>query len=219
MNYTALLNFFAALLAIVNPIGNVAIFLQYAASEPPKVQRRIGFFVGLTVLLLLTLFFLTGTWLLDFFGISIASFRIAGGILLLLTGISMIRRRRQRPDDDGDHPDLSTGEAARAGFKRLFVPVAVPLFVGPGSITTVILYAHQADGVLQWTMLGVIAAVAAIVAAVLMLGHYVRKLLGELGLSVAIRLFGLVLSAIGVQFILAGLHEATINFINPGVLH
>lgn len=217
MDWTLISSFAAALFAIINPFGNLPIFISYTAEEPKGAQRWLAAFLALTVLIFLVVFLVSGAAILKFFGISLAAFRIAGGILLLLTGIGMVK---------GQHNEQSRELAARAYttdlqeaelmYRKILIPLGIPLFVGPGSISTVILYANQARSYTTFFgLVGVIVAIAALVLAVLLLGNVIKKLLGQTGLDIATRILGLLLTAIGVQFILGGLSNATIHFINP----
>ncbi|UBF24959.1 MarC family protein [Kovacikia minuta CCNUW1] len=220
MEWTLISSFAAALFAIINPFGNLPIFISYTAGESKEVQRWLAVFIALTVLVFLVIFLISGSAILKFFGISLAAFRIAGGILLLLTGINMIR---------GQHNEQARELAAKAYtnhlqeaelvYRKILIPLGIPLFVGPGSISTVILYANEAKDFSTFSgLIGVIAAISTLVLIVLLIGNLIKRLLGQTGLDIATRIMGLLLTAIGVQFILSGLSDATLNFINPKVL-
>jgi MarC family membrane protein len=220
MDYRLISNFAAALFAIVNPLGNLPIFISYTANEPKGVQRWLAVFVSLTILIALLVFLIFGEALLRFFGISLAAFRIAGGILLLLTGIGMVRGVVSEESRQlAAKAYRNNLEEAELMYRKILIPLGIPLFVGPGSISAVILYANQAKN--HTTFLGmalVVVAIALIVLVALLLAAPIKRLLGQTGLDIATRILGLLLAAIGVQFILAGLAEATVNFINPSVM-
>jgi multiple antibiotic resistance protein len=217
MDMTLIFNFAAAMLSVVNPIGNLPIFITYTAGERKQVRTWIAVFIALTVFVLLTVFLVIGTGLLNFFGITIAAFRISGGILLLLTGIAMIRGRQAKHHDGfaakSNQTDLKEAEFV---YGRILVPLGIPLFVGPGAISTVILYSSQIqNSATQLGLIGVLGAIALAVLFVLLSSDFLQRLLGSMGMEVATRLLGLILSAIGIQFILNGLANATIGLINP----
>lgn len=219
MDQSLITNFAAALLAVVNPIGNLPIFISFTSDERRGVQRWLAVFVATTVLVFLLLFLLAGSIILDFFGISIAAFRIAGGILLLLIGISMVRgehsQRAQAIASQVSRDDLLEAESV---YRRILIPLGIPLFVGPGSISTVILYGSQAPNrTTVFGLMGVIVAIALFTLIVLMSSLWIRRVLGKFGLDVTTRILGLLLAAIGVQFMLGGLGDATLNWINPNV--
>lgn len=219
MDWALTLSFAAALLAIIDPVGNVPFFVSYVGQEKPAVQRWLALFLALTVLVMLQIFFFTGEFILGTFGVSMAAFQIAGGILLLLIGIDMVRGSRTTAQDkESSTNENTTFGQARRRFRKLLIPLGVPLFVGPGSISTVILYGDRApDLATKLELSFVIAFVALVVFVCLCAGSGIRKLLGDAGLDVSTRLLGLLLAAIAVQFMLAGMSQATNGFIvaNP----
>lgn len=219
MDTTLILNFMAAMIAIVNPIGALPVFISYTEGERKHVQQWLAIFVALTVLVLLTLFLLIGAGILKFFGITIAAFRIAGGILLLLTGISMVHggqtKRTQELIEQAQFDDF---KEAKLVYQKILVPFCVPLLIGPGSISTVILYgSHAHDEFTLLGFIGVIVLMALLVLLTLLTVGATRRMLGQIGLEVITRLLGMVLAAIGMQFILNGLADAAPNLIHPAL--
>jgi multiple antibiotic resistance protein len=219
MDMTLIFNFAAAMLSIVNPIGNLPIFISYTAGVRKKVRIWLALFIALTVFALLTTFLLIGTALLNFFGITIAAFRISGGILLLLTGITMVRGNHAK-----GHLELATKisqndlKEAEFVYGEILVPLGIPLFVGPGAISTVILYSDLIQNpTTRLGLIGVLGAISCAVLFALLLSDRIQRVLGRIGMEITTRLFGLILAAIGVQFILNGLASATIHLINPEV--
>jgi MarC family membrane protein len=196
------------MLAISNPLGNLPVFLSATTEERPRVRNILAIYVNVAVFVLLLFFFISGEWLLNFFGISIPAFRIAGGILLLINGIGMIRS-----DGSGktDRLEKLVGgddfQEADTTFRSIAVPVVCPLIVGPGSISTVILFSEQATRLGTTLMMGLmLLCYAGISAFVFTVGQKAIDYVGTLGIDLATRLFGLALAAIGVQFILQGMH-------------
>ncbi len=206
-------NFFIALFALIDPIGNVPLFAAATSGVKNKDSRLIAVFVSLFVLGFLTFFYFTGLGLLAFFGISLPAFRIAGGILLLLLGLEMAR-------EDFTHtlagdPTQAVGEGvahARRRFEQMIVPFAMPLLIGPGAISTVIIYASEAK---SFGYAGLAAGMGVIVAVSLstMLSFWaspiISRLMGKIGLAIVVRVLGLILCAMAVQFILAGIADST----------
>ncbi len=214
-------NFFVALFALIDPIGNVPLFAAGTSGATAAARRRIALYISVFVVAFLVFFFFTGNAILEFFGISQGAFRIAGGILLLLLGIDMAREDFIGMFAD---PNEALGEVtdtrafARARFERLIVPFAMPLLIGPGAISTAVIYAAEARSFgWQGQAAGVAAILAAAVAvmATFSLAGPISRLLGRLGLVIVVRVLGLVLCALAVQFIIAGLGEATTGFISP----
>lgn len=221
MNTSLLINFTAALFAIIDPLGNLPLFLSFTQGQTRTVQRFLALFIAGTIFLLLLLFLFSGSFILKFFGISLAAFRIAGGILLLLISIDMIRGERTHSTLElAERGRRSSFHMARNLYGQLLVPLVIPLFVGPGSISTVVLYSTvvRSDWLLGLELAGCLLLIASVVFIVLASSHWFQRLLGNFGLEIITRLLGLILGAIGVQFMLAGLSDATLNFINPRIL-
>ncbi|WP_426027429.1 MarC family protein [Brevundimonas sp. TWP2-3-4b2] len=206
-------NLFVALFALVDPIGNIPIFAAATAGASVRQRLSVSGLICIFIVVFLAFFFFTGLGLLQFFGISLAAFRIAGGILLLLLGLDMTREDFLKMFADKDAlADAQNDQGyARRRFQRLVVPFAMPLLIGPGAISTIIIQAGEAEKV---GPAGQAAGVAAIVAAglatfiVFTLTGPISRLLGEIGMAIIVRVLGLILCALAIQFILAGLSEA-----------
>lgn len=211
-------NFFIALFALIDPVGNVPLFAAATRGVKNSTARLIAVFVALFVLGFLIFFFFTGLSLLAFFGISLPAFRIAGGILLLLLGLDMTRNDFSESIAAGEDEAGEGGRAAQARrrFESMIVPFAMPLLIGPGAISTVIIYASEArDYGLAGTLTGV--GVIVLVALLTMLSFWasplISRLLGRIGLSIVVRVLGLILCAMAVQFILSGIADSTTGLI------
>jgi multiple antibiotic resistance protein len=214
-------NFFVALFALLDPLGNVPVFAAATAGARARDRAQIAVYVALFVLGFLTFFYFTGLSLLAFFGISLPAFRIAGGVILFLLGLQMAR------DDftatfaeaaDAPEPGVGGRGYARRRFERMIVPFAMPLLIGPGAISTVVIYASQArqfglSGAA--TGVGVIAAVAACTLMAFLATPLITRMLGRIGLTIVVRVLGLILCAMAVQFILGGVAESTVGVVRP----
>jgi multiple antibiotic resistance protein len=210
-------NFFVALFALIDPIGNVPFFAAGTVGVSARDRAQIAFYISLFVLGFLTFFYFTGLTLLAFFGISLPAFRIAGGIILFVLGLDMVR-------DDSTHKGAEVVEnsprdrkaAVSRRFERMIVPFAMPLLIGPGAISTVIIYASQgkAFGLTgAATGVAVIAAIALATLLSFLATPLITRLLGKIGLTIVVRVLGLILCAMAIQFMLAGFSEATRGFI------
>lgn len=215
MEWSVIISFALALLAITDPIGNLPFFVSYVGQEKPAVQRWLALFLAMTVLVGLMVLFFTGRYILMFFGISMSAFQIGGGILLLLIAVDMVRGENfQHVNTEAVNTEHTTFSHARQRFRKLLIPLGVPLFVGPGTISTVILYADRANSMWEMMQLSTVIIFVAVVTFVcLWLGGSLRKIIGDTGLDMSTRLLGLLLTAIAVQFILAGLSTATSGLI------
>ena len=206
-------NVFVALFALLDPIGNIPIFAAATAGATFSQRLSVNAMLCGFVAAFLAFFFFSGLALLDFFGISLAAFRIGGGILLFLLGLQMVNEdflaSFKDPNALSDAQDVRG--YARRRFQRLVVPFAMPLIIGPGAISAIII---QADRAKDLGTAGTFAGLAAIAAAGLAtflcfaLAGPINRLLGEVGMSIIVRVLGLILVALGIQFILGGLGEA-----------
>ena len=206
-------NLFVALFALLDPIGNIPIFAAATVGATLRQRLSVSALICLFIAAFLAFFFFTGLGLLQFFGISLAAFRIAGGILLLLLGLDMTREDflTMFADADAAKDAADVRGYARRQFKRLIVPFAMPLLIGPGAISTIIIQAGEAEKIgAAGTAAGVVAIGAASLATfvVFTLTGPISRLIGEVGMAIVVRVLGLILCALAIQFILAGLGEA-----------
>lgn len=223
MDKAFLSTFAASLFALINPLGVLPVFISYSAKERRGVQRWLAFLLSLTVLGLLLLFLISGAAILKFFGITLDSFRIAGGILLLLIGINLVTgESSQAAQDLAEQDQESNLKQAESVYRKIVIPLAMPLLVGPGVIANVILYASEVeakkDDVLFAGLIFVCIAVSFLTFVVLMSGRWLQKALGDVGLSIATRILGLLVASIGVQFISAAVTNIVVHGIAPQIL-
>jgi len=205
-------NFFVALFALLDPIGNVPLFAASTVGASSRERAQIALYISLFAAGFLIFFYFSGLSLLAFFGISMPAFRIAGGVILFILGLKMVNDDftasfAQAAAETGDQRTY-----VRRHIERLIVPFAMPLLIGPGAISTVIIYASQSKefGLEGAAIgLGVIAAVALATLAAFLATPLIGRLLGKIGLSIIVRVLGLILCAMAVQFVLIGMADAT----------
>lgn len=215
-------NLFVTLFALLDPIGNLPIFAAATAGATLRQRVSVSGLICLFAAVFLAFFLFTGLGLLQFFGISLAAFRIAGGILLLLLGLDMAREDFLASFHDKDAAsDLKDVRGyARRRFQRLVVPFAIPLMIGPGAISAIIIQAGEAQKIGPTGMaasLVAIAAAAAVSFFCFCLTGPISRVLGEVGLAITVRVLGLILCALAIQFILMGLGEALPGMFASGV--
>jgi multiple antibiotic resistance protein len=209
-------NFFVALFALIDPIGMVPFFAQATVGQSGRDRAQIAALISLFAVGFLAFFYFTGVSLLAFFGISIPAFRIAGGIILFIAGLEMVQGHQTTKEADAEEAKPKRRETVGARFERMIVPFTMPLLIGPGAISTVIIYATQGRSLgLSGAAIGVgvIAAVAVCVFVAFQLTPVITRILGKIGLSIVVRVLGLILCAMAVQFILSGFSDATRGFI------
>lgn len=192
---------FVTLFVIIDPIGLTPLFVALTQGMTPKQRRAIAIRATLVSAGILAAFAVFGESLLGFIGISMAAFKIAGGILLLLTALDMLFQRRTKRREDTAEEDEDPEDPS-------VFPLAIPLIAGPGSIATVILLAGTTPG---FTGLGLSLAVMALVLVVTFIffeaASPLERLLGKTGINVVSRLLGMLLAALAVQFMLNGLQD------------
>ena len=197
------IRFLVGMFAILNPLGAIPIYLSMMTDRRPEVMDRTAFKASVSVAVILTLAVWAGDSLLSFFGIGIPSFRIGGGLLLILIAVAMFGAKTS----PARHTDAEQAEG-EAKNDIAVVPLAIPLLAGPGAISLAIVDAHQAGsltGKLAYN-LGIVA-VAAVVWLVLRLAEPIGKRLGTGGLNIVTRVMGLLLAAMAVQLIADGMLE------------
>jgi multiple antibiotic resistance protein len=197
------LQMLAGLFAICDPVGTVPLFIAMTANQTPAEKRRTIARACITAAIVMVVSVVAGQMILDLFGIRIAAFRVVGGILLMIIAFSMLNanlgRTRHTPEEDSE---------AVAKEDVSIVPLAIPLIAGPGTISTVIMYAeHSAH---WYDNLLVIAACLIVTLATyftLRASGLIARALGQTGVNVITRIMGLILAAISIEFLAQGLSE------------
>jgi multiple antibiotic resistance protein len=214
---TFAINFFVALFALIDPVGNVALFAAATPGARPGERLQLSALISAVVFAFLAFFYFTGLGLLAFFGISLPAFRIAGGVILFLVGLQMAREDYTSAfADAADSAGADPAQYVRRRFERMIVPFAMPLLIGPGAISTAIIYASQARtiGVLGTAIgVAVMAAMALTCFLSFLATPVLTRLLGKIGMTVVVRVLGLILCAMAVQFLLQGLADSTVGLI------
>lgn len=197
------LKFFAALLAIVNPVGAIPIFISLTAGQTDEVRHKNVIMASIAMGIILVVVLFSGEAILRFFGISVDSFRVAGGILIMLMALSMLHAKIS-PVKQTAEEKLDSAERESVAV----VPLATPLLAGPGAISTVILYAQRYTSVSHYLYLfAIIMLLVGLTALAFRLAPTIARLFGKTGINVVTRLMGLIMAAIGVEFIASGLRQ------------
>ncbi len=192
-----------SLFSIVNPFAALPVYVSMTGDLPAPVRRRLPRITALSAFLILSVAYLAGEGMLGFFNIRIASLRIAGGMLIFGMAWSMLHAKmsgtKYRPEE---------GEEAPERHNIAVVPLAMPLLAGPGSISVMILAATRTESVLDHVG-SVLAAfsVALTIWVILRAAGPISRFLGQTGMNVATRFMGLILAAVAVEFVAAGLSE------------
>lgn len=192
-----------ALLAIVNPIGVVPFFISFTQGFSREQRRRTIRVSAFTAFLVVAISALAGIKIIEFFGISIASFQVGGGTLLLISALQMLNAQpaESKPGDVADGT-----EKAHAGASIAVVPLTIPLLTGPATISTMVIYAERTR---HWWQLAVLVGYGVVVGVATLLAFSaagrIAKLLGSTGINVMTRLMGLILAALAVEIMAEGM--------------
>ncbi len=192
-----------ALLAIVNPIGVVPFFIHFTQSFSAEERRRTIRISAFTAFVVIAVSALAGLKVIEFFGISLASFQVGGGTLLLISALAMLNAQpaESKPGDMSD-----ADEKVGAGASIAVVPLTIPLLTGPATISTMVIYAEKTRHLWQ---LGVLVGYGVVIGLVAYLAFSasgrIAKVLGRTGINVMTRLMGLILAAMAVELLADGL--------------
>ncbi len=197
---------FSAVFVVVDPFAAVPFFLAMTSREPAERKRETARRAAVAAGLVLAVFALTGAFVFRVLGISMGAFKIAGGVLLLIMAVDMLRTRPSEAR-------ITPGEVASGAEKEdvAIVPLAMPLLAGPGSIATVVVLMGRARSLHVWhgaIVLAAIALTAALAYLVLAGAARVDDVLGKTGLNILERASGLLLAAIAIQFMIDGVGES-----------
>lgn len=191
------------LLALVNPLAIVPFFIHYTQNFTREQRRRTIWMASFSSFVVIAVCALMGLHILEFFGISLASFQVGGGMLLLTSALAMLNAQ---PAEARSNEEEMHDAAARASIA--VVPLTIPLLTGPATMSTVVIYAEKAKNFAQLGTLvsyGVVIALAT--ALCFSLATPIARVLGKTGINVMTRLMGLILAALAVEVMADGLHK------------
>lgn len=202
------ISMFISLFVIIDPFAVVPVYLSITEKLTREEQNHVCRKAGIVSSAVLLVFVFSGITLFNIFGISLPAFQIAGGLLLLILGISQLNSTRSRVQPDEKTESLEKDDIS-------IFPLATPLIAGPGAISTVVLQSSQLTRTYQLFTLG-FAVLAAVFCTYLTLRFATRlfHFLGKTGLNLLTRIMGILLTAIAVQFIINGLTEVARNFLH-----
>lgn len=201
MNYTQLMKFVVAMVVMMNPLGAVSIFINLTPKLSLAEQRRTALTAGLAVAVIMLVSTWIGKNLLILLGITLPSFRFAGGVILLLMGLSMLQSHdspisHSREDDDD----------AKQRDSIAIVPLALPLIIGPGAISTLIITTTDHPDLLSKIYISLISCMLALgMAGLLFFANSMRQCLGASVIKVVTRIMGMILTSIAAGMLAAGL--------------
>lgn len=199
-----LITVFTTLFVIIDPPGLAPIFLALTQGLSGAQRRTIALRACLIAAVLMVVFLFLGEAVLGFVGISMPAFRIAGGLLLFLTALEMLFQRRQSRREGNATEGASEHEDDPSVF-----PLALPLIVGPGAITTIILFSGQATTIADTAaLMGVMGVVLLFTFLSFLASPAIERLLGKTGINIVTRVLGMLLAALAIQFVLDGIRQS-----------
>ena len=202
-NWSEYTRFFTALLVILDPFMAIPILLTLTRGFTPAERNRVVRTAALTVAAVLVVMALLGETLLHWLGTSLGSFRVGGGIVLFMMALAMLQAQVDRVRTSPSEEQSAAGRASVA-----VVPIAIPLLAGPGAMSTVIIAMHRSNAPYHSAMIiGIILLIALVLWLVLRLARPIGEMLGDNGLNVLNRIFGLILAAIAVEVTANGLKQ------------
>ena len=191
---------FVSLFTIIDPIGALPVFGSMTSKLSHQESQRVALRAAITAWLVLVLFAFTGRFLFDFFGISVNSLRVVGGIIFFIMGYEMLEARLSRTKSDEETVTEYIEDIA-------ITPLGIPMIAGPGAITTVIVLMNETGGVIEKEIALILALSGVLILTFLFLigARQVMRALGHSGNKVLLRIMGLIVMAIAVEFFFNGL--------------
>lgn len=187
------------MLAITNPAGSLAVFLGMTESKTPKERRQIACVAALTVFVVLIIITWIGIPFLTSFGISLPAFEITGGLIILLRSLEMLNAKENPTSRTADELEEAKNSVA-------VVPLGIPIIAGPGAMTNVIIFTQDfPDIVYRLYICFGILLISCILGIVLLFADRIGQLIGQNGIKITTKIMGLVLAAIAMSMIMAGL--------------
>ncbi|BGI51417.1 MAG: YchE family NAAT transporter [Buchnera aphidicola (Ceratovacuna japonica)] len=189
------INFFLNLFILINPIGMIPIFISITNNQSFAERKKTNYKVNITVFLILLFSLFFGHKILNIFGISIHSFRMAGGILITSMAISMINGNLYKKNEDIDKKNNIKKDIS-------IVPLAIPLIAGPGVISSIIIWSIKHNNILNLILFSIIiASFSYICWALFNLSDFFIKIFGENGINIITKIMGILLMSSGIEFL------------------
>ncbi|MDQ5928326.1 MAG: hypothetical protein QG594_100 [Bacteroidota bacterium] len=193
---------FAALFSVLNPIGTVPIFVGLTHDDSDSERSRISLWTAINVFIILMVSFFIGQYVLTFFGISIDALRIAGGLVILNSGFSLLSGKISKKR--GINKKIENDAQKRNDIA--LTPLAIPMLAGPGSISLLIAFYQEHHELTEIIISSLaILAIAITIYIVLKSAHYLARILGASGIVAISRIIGFIVIAIGIQYIVSSI--------------
>jgi multiple antibiotic resistance protein len=203
LSLAAYIKIFVAMIVIVNPLGIVPVFVAMTPHQSRSERMKTARVAAITVAIVLLVSAILGERVLDVFGISIASFKVGGAILVMTTALAMMQAM---PSPDKQTPEEAEEAVDKASIA--VVPLAIPLLAGPGAMSTIIIYASEKKTLLHIAAVcGVALGVALATWIALRIASQVGQRMSKTTVNIATRIMGLLLAALAVEIFAGGIVE------------
>ena len=203
---TEIIKIILAFVVLINPFSALTLFLDLTRGYSMIDRRKVARIACLTIFITISFFTVAGEVLLKALGISIGSFQLAGGILVFLIAINMMNGDGNPVKPDQENFDVDHVRDFPPTTAAAVVPLAIPMMIGPGGISTVIIYSSQISGPLQLSLVivaGLLISIFCYLA--LMAAGRISRVLGDTGLNIMSRIMGMLLAAVAIEIIVSGL--------------
>ncbi|MEZ8100955.1 MarC family protein [Vibrio bivalvicida] len=202
---TTAVTVFMGFFAMMNPIANTAVFVGMTGQQTAEQRRQTAFKALATAFAIVAAFSFLGKGIFEVFGITLPALRLAGGILVFLVGYHMLQGSSSKMHSHGGEEDSQRGDIAIS-------PLALPILAGPGTIATAMNYSASGDIFSIVVTIAAFALLCFITFICFLFGPKLVDKLGESGINIVTRLMGLILTVIGMQMLIQGVHDAYILF-------
>ncbi len=205
---TEIIKIILAFLVLINPFSALTLFVDLTRGYSMMNRRKVARIACLTIFITISFFTVAGETLLKALGISIGSFQLAGGILVFLIALNMMNGEGNPVKPDQENFDVDHVQDAPPTTAAAVVPLAIPMMIGPGGISTVIIYSSQVSGILQISAIliaGLLISIFCYLA--LMAAGRISRLLGDTGLNIMSRIMGMLLAAVSIEIIVNALRS------------
>lgn len=203
---TEIIKIILAFMVLINPFSALTLFLDLTRGYSMNNRRKVARISCLTIFITISFFTVAGESLLKILGISIGSFQMAGGILVFLIAINMMNGDGNPVKPDQENFDVDHIQDQPPSTASAVVPLAIPMMIGPGGISTVIIYSSQTSGVLRVSAVliaGLLISIFCYLA--LMAAGRISRVLGDTGLNIMSRIMGMLLAAVSIEIIVTAL--------------
>ncbi len=210
---TLVVSVFMGFFAIMNPIANTAVFVGLTSNQSPVERKKTALKALMTAFIMILAFSILGKAIFQLFGITLPALRLAGGILVFVVGYHMLQGTPSKMHSHQPKPKSESEPEENQSADVAISPLALPILAGPGTIATAMNYSASGSLLHIGVTIGAFACLCAITYVCFLYGPKIVEKIGESGIGIITRLMGLILTVIGMQMLIQGVHDAQQFFI------